>query len=260
MGDAYEPFVENVDNLTAMWRALGAGPLLRADVATPAPTASRTWPDRAWFEPTARPDEGDVARFVAAAGSAERALTVPVWRAANADAATSDALHDALVGAGFAHAFAQTVMHADVHEIRRDAVPAPTLAFTDGGGDVARWTDVAARSFGYAIDVAAVERLATHDDAELLLAHRDDEAVGTGLLFRTGDVAGLHMVGVTPTARRAGIAGAIMLQLLDVAERRGLRRATLQASTMGEGLYRKLGFVGSGRIDNLRRPTDAALR
>lgn len=239
-------FRSNLDNLTALWRALGAGSVPLASGARL--SLSRSWPHRLWCD-VDRSDTGEErARLTAVAAAAPRELTLPRWRRAPAAEPEPE-----FAAAGFAVAFRQTVMGARLDELRRDAIEVPTLDLADGAADVAAWCDVAARSFGYAIDPAAVARLVGRDDTSLLLAERDGVAVGTGLLFATGEVAGLHMVGVPPEARRSGIAGAIMLRLCDEAARRGLSRVTLQASAMGEGLYRKLGFAVHGHIDNLRR-------
>ena len=113
-------------------------------------------------------------------------------------------------------------------------------------------------SFGYAIDAVAVAALRERPEADLVVARRWGTPVGTGLLFATGAVAGFHMLGVPPEARRTGVAGAIMLQLLHEARRRGLRHMALQASPMGEDLYRKLGFEHSGDIDWHRCADDAS--
>ncbi|MCB9876534.1 MAG: GNAT family N-acetyltransferase [Planctomycetes bacterium] len=246
MHERHDWFRSNLDNLTALWRALGAGSVPMASGARL--SLSRSWPHRLWYD-VDRDDTGEERlRLTAVAAAAPRELTLPRWRRAPAAGPEPE-----FVAAGFELAFRQTVMGARLDQLRRDAIVVPALDQADGAADVESWCDVAARSFGYTIDPAAVARLVGRDDASLLLARRDGVAVGTGLLFVTGDVAGLHMVGVPPEARRGGVAGAIMLRLCDEAARRGLSRVTLQASAMGEGLYQKLGFAAHGHIDNLRR-------
>jgi GNAT superfamily N-acetyltransferase len=239
-----ESFVANLANLTAFWRALGAEPLPLAEAGEAA--RSRSWPHRLWFEPGLGPSPAQVRSLVEQ--EAQAPCVVPVWRD-DADEARGDPLAAALAAAGVPLRTSTVVMDADIAAIRWLAVADVELQFDDGKRDVVTWSQVAGRSFGYEVDPAAVARLVEHHEAWLVLARRGERPVGTGLLFETGEVAGLHMLGVLPEARRTGVAGAVMLRLLREAEWRGLRHAALQASAMGQGLYDKLGFVRSGAVD-----------
>jgi len=261
--DTNDLFFSNLDNLTRLWRTLGTTVRSAADPANLHVSAS--WPHRLWFDVDAEPTAADRARLLATADALRRTLTVPVWqrlapRSGSGGFGASGGLgdlRDDLARHGFALSFRQTVMGTDPTAVRRDLVSPPQLEFSDGADDVTTWTEVAARAFGYAIDQRAVARLRDRADSYLVVARRGAEPIGTGLLFGTGATAGLHMVGVAPEARRAGVAGAIMLHLLDAADQRGYRHAALQASAAGEGLYRKLGFTTYGRIENMTRAGDA---
>jgi ribosomal protein S18 acetylase RimI-like enzyme len=80
-----------------------------------------------------------------------------------------------------------------------------------------------------------------------LVAGRDAEDVAGVLTFRHGDDLNVSFLVTRPDARRAGIAGALMTRALRDGRDRGARTATLQATTDGESLYRRLGFVPVGR-------------
>jgi GNAT superfamily N-acetyltransferase len=74
------------------------------------------------------------------------------------------------------------------------------------------------------------------------LAFLDGEPVATSALFLDACVAGFNEVVTAPQHRRRGLATSVMLATMDAARRRGYRIGVLQASPMGESVYRRLGF------------------
>jgi GNAT superfamily N-acetyltransferase len=74
------------------------------------------------------------------------------------------------------------------------------------------------------------------------LALLDGEPVAMSALFLSGGVAGIYEVVTVPQQRKRGLATSIMRATLDGARQRGYRIAVLQASPMGEPVYRRLGF------------------
>lgn len=97
------------------------------------------------------------------------------------------------------------------------------------------------QAFGYHIPP---QLIANHPSgAQIFIAYNlANEPVGTAMLYRTQNIAGVHMIGVVPNMRRQGYAEAIMHAILELATAQQLEYATLQASAMGKGLYLKLGF------------------
>ena len=78
----------------------------------------------------------------------------------------------------------------------------------------------------------------------------EDEVAVTGAwTYRNGCDVGVYAVGTAPEWRRRGLARALMLHVLADAYRHGARTASLQSTTMGEPLYRSLGFRPAGRYD-----------
>ena len=70
----------------------------------------------------------------------------------------------------------------------------------------------------------------------------DGEPVGVSMMFLSSGVAGLYQVEVRPEYRRQGIGTAMTLAPMEDARQQGYRIAVLQASAMGEPVYRKIGF------------------
>ncbi|WP_164870874.1 GNAT family N-acetyltransferase [Mesobaculum littorinae] len=76
-------------------------------------------------------------------------------------------------------------------------------------------------------------------------AMQDGQVVGTGLCAHLGPVAALNMIIVETGLRGAGLGRRLMAALLKLAEGRSCR---LVATEMGLPLYRRFGFVETGRI------------
>lgn len=88
----------------------------------------------------------------------------------------------------------------------------------------------------------------------LYLARLHGEAVGSGMLFPGGGVAGLYWIATLPGARRRGIGAALTGHLLRQAWEVGYRTVVLQATEMGAPLYRGLGFTDICTLTTLAYP------
>lgn len=251
-----EHYVSNVHNLTELWKAMGARAI--GPDANPVLHASERWPDRLWFSVGTQPERSEVLRLVDVVRAAARPLLVPVWcrdepgRSARPQPTDGWSLERELRTAGFTVLFEQTLMALNLTRWSSDAVAGTELDLHDVKGETSDWADIASRSFGYTVPAAVTDHLREDPGVSLILARSGGQGVGTGLVYAHGGTAGLHMLGVVPQARRKGIAPKIMLRLLDDARARGFGLATLQASRMGERLYRELGFAAQGRILNFR--------
>jgi len=254
-----EHYVSNIQNLTNLWRAMGAKAL--GPETEPALQASESWPDRLWFGVHAQLERPDALRLIEVARTAARPMLLPVWSRDEPDGSSSPqtamawSLARELDAAGFEVSFEQTLMAMSLASWNPSAVAGIEVELQEVEHDTSDWADVASRSFGYTVPTAVTDKLIEDTGVSLMIARKAGQPVGTGLVYAHGETAGLHMVGVLPEARRKGIARKIMLRLLDDARARGFPLATLQASPMGEGLYRELGFEPQGRILNRAAPT-----
>lgn len=117
------------------------------------------------------------------------------------------------------------------------------------------WLKVCSAAFGYTVDYEVITTAQQQSGISLWLAQADLgqglEVVGTVLLCRNQfevnnkmvSVLGIHQLGVAPAARRRGIAERIMQACISHAVEHKDSLMTLQASSMAEPLYRRLGFV-----------------
>lgn len=80
-------------------------------------------------------------------------------------------------------------------------------------------------------------------DVSLVMAHdEDDVPMAAAIALHDVDVAGVYWVGTRPEARGARLASACTAAVTNLALARGSRAVTLQATPMGEGAYRQLGY------------------
>ncbi|CAH0348219.1 GNAT family N-acetyltransferase [Aquabacterium sp. CECT 9606] len=76
---------------------------------------------------------------------------------------------------------------------------------------------------------------------------QDGTPTAAAMALHTGEMGGLYWVGTLPQGRGAGLAAACTAMATNLAFDRGARAVTLQASHMGEAIYRRLGYREYGR-------------
>lgn len=86
-------------------------------------------------------------------------------------------------------------------------------------------------------------------EVSLVLARRGDEPpASAAMVLHTGDMAGLYWVATRPEARGQGLAAACTVAATNLALARGARAVALQASPMGDPIYRRLGWREYDRL------------
>lgn len=236
----------NIDNLTSLWRTMGVEN--HSEFATDGLNISHTWPNRFWFEWSAT--SAQIAKLNYCLHRLPVRAVIPVWTGAGVQAAELEKL---LLAAGYEILFSQLAMYLDLRSVQVAPVPELDIVTPDTPAVVEIWSATASAAFGYEIDSAAIHALLGVPEVKLLLLNRTGQAAATALVYKTGDVFGVHLVGVTNSYRGQGIARAMMHYVIQYCISMGGQYLTLQASAAGEPLYRELGFVEQFVIKNYQR-------
>lgn len=236
----------NIDNLTSLWRKMGVenNPTAALDGLS----VSQTWPNRFWFDWSASPNQ--IAAIDKLLPQLPARALVPVWMGAGEKSAQ---LERNLLGEGLSVSFQQLAMYLDLQTAQREQVPALDITKVQTQQDLEAWTATASAAFGYWIDITAIENLVTDTDVTLLLVKQDGASVATALVYKTGAIIGVHLVGVPQAYRGLGLARGVMQYVINLSIDLGGDFLMLQASAAGEPLYRQLGFVPQFMIKNYHR-------
>ena len=164
-------------------------------------------------------------------------------------------LPDRLIAAGYDLEDDEAGMALDLDEVVEDLPRPDGIEIEEIGGDDAldqeaidAWLDVCRRTYGWTDERYARRRALYLDDERRPLPWRHylcregGVPVAISRLLLASGVAMIHGVATVPEARRRGIGTAVTLAALQGARRLGYRIAVLQASSMGQGPYRRLGF------------------
>lgn len=223
----------NLYNLTGLWKRMGAlcveGNLYR----------SRNWPFRLWFDPNAQ--EKEIPNISKYARNCDRRTIIPVWNLpGNLDSSALE-LSSRLQKMGFQEHFSQTAMSLDLN-IPNLVSPSFPFIKAENEKDLQDWVFVNEQAFGYKIEQSVIQEIAPDPDIHLFLLKINERPAAAGMLFFHESVAGIHLVGVLSEYRKRGIAKALMQKMILQARNKGVSTCTLQASSQGFELYKKLGF------------------
>jgi ribosomal protein S18 acetylase RimI-like enzyme len=86
------------------------------------------------------------------------------------------------------------------------------------------------------------EAVLSDPDVAMIVASRDGRALATAMVYVSDGTASLQWVGTRPEARQLSLGAAVTVWTTNEAFDRGAASCTLQASTMGAPLYRRLGY------------------
>jgi len=230
----------NVANLTALWKKVGVlvGSYNKVNACEISVVNHSQWPNKIWVK------EGLNAKLIHSLQeqmvSSEIDLVFPHWET-NADGTS------ALASEGFKQKSEQTGMSLQLDQ-SFELSNLLTFNRVSNIEEAKLWSSVYPRCFGYVISEEILAN--TNDEIAYYLFYSDDDIVGTAIYFPTEQVVGIHGVGIVPEMRKKGFAEEIMKILLNKALSEGFSYATLQASSLGKGIYKRLGFMEDFTIKN----------
>ncbi|MGD2049575.1 MAG: GNAT family N-acetyltransferase [Chloroflexota bacterium] len=237
-------------NLVGHWSVLGRSPKVELHeteeltwfrTGYPVPRLNRIL--RARFNP----DAVEVSIEAALAPFKERSLPL-YWHVG--PSSTPSNLGEYLLSHGLQKVSDELGMAVDLATLREELnIPAGlTVERVDDKAALKQWCIIFSDVFGGSENAAdafysiEVDLLGKADNRKLFVGYQAGEPVATALLLFGAGVAGLYGIGTIPEARRQGIGTAMTMVALNKAKTAGYQIATLHASSLGQGIYRQLGF------------------
>lgn len=231
----------NISNLTSLWQTAAApfNACFASDDFNHCHIENSDWPNRLWFEKEITESSLNAAKTKLFSSSKQ--LTVPCWDMHGNNS------NELLKAIGLKEKSAQIGMSLEL-KARPQKQLRLNLERVANADQARAWAEIYPKAFGYRISQEIIER--SYHIIEFYLATYLNEPIGTTMVYKTGDIIGIHGVGILPDQRRQGFAEEIMEFALNRAVILGASHVTLQASVMGKGLYDKLGFREDFSIRN----------
>ena len=110
------------------------------------------------------------------------------------------------------------------------------------------WIDVALRSFNSYLGKDIFGSLLNGEKVRFYSGVHNGQVVATSMTFLSSGVAGIYFVSVIPELRNRGMGREMMLRCIYDAQELGYNYCILQATDIGEHLYRSLGFKLCGTL------------
>lgn len=257
----------NIANLTGLWKKYGSQPIKGSTL--PLLNANTHWPHRCWFDWGTLSDEG-IRRVLqrnadnnTLLDNVPESAIVPVWPMLNRTDEDEygvqfkqQLIENLLIERKWVCGFEQIAMYLDLQE-RVACSPSVRIGFqvnpVHTPEEVKSWVDISSEAFAYSIDRPVIEQLINDKDIQILLGFQSGQAVASALLYKTGNIIGLHQVGVKQAFQGKGIARCFMQEIIADCVRWQVKYIVLQASQVGQPLYSRLGFREQFYIKNYRK-------
>jgi hypothetical protein len=148
--------------------------------------------------------------------------------------------------------FKQTNMSLDLNNYKKENIKNDNIHQVETKSEALEFADIASESFGYKVDGTIVYNLCKDSSRCRLFIYKENkECYGCGIVyFDNNNVAGFHMIGTIPEGRGKGIGKSMTEKLIDESLINNSTYCVLNASTMGEQIYLKLGFEAFGILEN----------
>ena len=231
---------DNIDNLTALWKTV-ATPLLsyhKKDPFEVIQIKNSGWPNRLWFREDITEDNlPQILEII----EKNPGIIIPYWDIFGSSS------NEIFEKKGFQTRIQLVAMALKLGE-KFPLESNLTFKRVLNDEDAKTWTDIYPLSFSYVISKETLTH--NYENAKFYLVHLNEKPIGTLTLFQTGNVMGIHGVGVIPEMRKRGFAEEIMKFAINEAIDANAEYAQLQASPLGKNIYTRLGFEDLFMITN----------
>lgn len=145
---------------------------------------------------------------------------------------------------GFSNVYHQAGMAVELNELQKKKIPENNLQVDriEEENSLVLWAEVVSEVFNLKVDMDHIKFIHLQKEAHFYLGTFDNKPVSTLLLYLSSGVAGLHAVSTLPEYRNRGFGLAMSRSALINALNIGYSVGVLQASSLGEKVYKKLGF------------------
>ena len=225
----------NIDNLTGLWKKMGTK--TNPSLAVKELNASINWPHRYWFDWGT--DTNKMSALDEALNQLPSQSMFPVWDEA---AELELRLKKLIVKSGFRAVLEQTAMYLNLEKHKSVDLSSMDIKQIHSPQDIVTWTEIASESFGYQIDVSSILKVVDDSDVQILQVYYEGQPAATAILHKTGEIVGVHLVGVPKRFGGKGIANLLMQHVIESCHAWGVKYVTLQSSAAAESIYRRLGF------------------
>ena len=154
----------------------------------------------------------------------------------------------------FQLSFTQTNMCLDLLDYKNNPFETENIHQIKTKSEAFQFAEIASQAFNYNVSGTAVFNVTKNpQQARLYVFQENNINYGCGtIFFDSKNVAGFHMIGTIPDGRGRGIAKMITQRLIDEAIKNNSEFCVLNASKMGESIYKKLGFTAVGTLQNYK--------
>ena len=114
--------------------------------------------------------------------------------------------------------------------------------------DFGIWIDIALKSFNPYLGKDIFGSLLNGEKVRFYSGMHNGQVVATSVIFLSSGVAGIYFVSVIPELRNRGLGREMMFRCIYEAQELGYNYCILQATDIGEHLYRSLGFELCGTL------------
>jgi len=153
-------------------------------------------------------------------------------------------LGNKLMKYGFSDIYHQVGMAIELKYLDKKPINANKLIIQkiENKESLIQWSNVVSEVFNLKLELDYLNFLFLQKEAHFYVGNFEEKVVSALLLYTSSGVAGLHAVSTLSEYRNHGFGLAISRSALIDAYKKGLNVGVLQASSLGERIYRKLGF------------------